>query len=359
MAVVRGLFGASVVGGLLWAAPALAQTGVVNGRIIDSTSQLPLAAVTVRLVGTERGASSREDGTFTLAAVPTGAQSLRVSRVGYAVKVVPLTVSGGTNNVSIQLRQLAATLQEVVSVGYGTQRRNSVTSAVSTVNTAEARVGVQPNVNQLIQGRAAGVQVTQNSGDPGASAQIRIRGGSSISASDQPLYVIDGVPILNAPDQPGGIMITGNSTSPARSPLNTLNPDDIAEISILKDASATAIYGSRGANGVILITTKKGVAGTSTLEYNGQIGVGSAAKTYDVLSAAQFSTFIQQNVASGVFSKSQLGTLGNANTDWQDAILRTARVQDQTLAFSGGSQTSSTARRSTISTTPASSSAAG
>ncbi|GJG87042.1 SusC/RagA family TonB-linked outer membrane protein [Gemmatimonadetes bacterium T265] len=331
------MFGASVVGGLLWAAPALAQTGTVNGRIIDSTSQQPLAAVTVRLVGTERGASSREDGTFTLAAVPTGAQSLRVSRVGYAVKVVPLTVNAGTNNVSIQLRQLAATLQEVVSVGYGTQRRNAVTSAVSTVNTAEARVGVQPNVNQLIQGRAAGVQVTGNGGDPGAGAQIRIRGGSSISASDQPLYVIDGVPILNQSDQPGGLGF-GNSAPVGRSPLNTLNPDDIAEISILKDASATAIYGSRGANGVVLITTKKGVAGTSTLEYNGQIGIANAARTFDVLSGEQYRTFVQQNVTNGVFSQSQLSTLGNANTDWQNSILRTARIQDHNIAFSGGSQ---------------------
>ncbi len=339
MAVVRGLFGATMVGGLLWAAPVLAQTGTLTGKIIDSTSQLPLAAVAVRLEGTQRGTQTRDDGSFVLAVVPTGRQSLRVTRIGYASKLQPVTVNPGSNTVpTIQLRQLAATLQEVVSVGYGTQRRNAVTSAVSTVNTAEARVGVQPNVNQLIQGRAAGVQVTGNGGDPGAGAQIRIRGGSSISASDQPLYVIDGVPILNQADQPGGIGITGGSTPVARSPLNTLNPDDIAEISILKDASATAIYGSRGANGVVLITTKKGVAGTSTLVYNGYYGAASAAKTLDVLSAAQFRNFIQQNVTNGVFSQSQLSTLGTANTDWQSSILRTAQIQDHNLSFSGGSQ---------------------
>lgn len=339
MAVVRGLFGATVViGGLVWAAPALAQTGTVTGKVIDSTSQLPLSAVAIRLEGTQRGTQTRDDGTFTLTAVPTGRQTLRLSRIGYAAKTQTLTVNAGSNTVPVtQLRQLAATLQEVVSVGYGTQRRNSVTSAVATVNTAEARVGVQPNVNQLVQGRAAGVQVTGNGGDPGAGAQIRIRGGSSISASDQPLYVIDGVPILNQADQPGGLSF-GNSAPVARSPLNTLNPDDIAEISILKDASATAIYGSRGANGVVLITTKKGVAGTSSLEYNGQIGAASAARTFDVLSADQFRSFVRANVDSGAFSQSQLATLGTANTNWQDAILRTARIQDHNLAFSGGSQ---------------------
>lgn len=343
MAVVRGLFGASVIGGLVWAAPALAQTGTLTGRIVDSTTQQPLPGVSIRLVGTQRGAQTRDDGTYTLALVPAGQQSLRLTRVGYGAKIVPLTVSSGANTVpTIAMRQLATTLQEVVAVGYGTQRREAVTSSIATVNTATARVGVQPNVNQLIQGRAAGVQVTSNSGAPGSGAQIRIRGGSSISASDQPLYVIDGVPISNQANEPGGISPEaggGMQNAPvARSPLNTLNPDDIADISILKDASATAIYGSRGANGVVLITTKKGLAGTSTVDYTGQIGVANVARTFDVLSADQFKTFVQNNVNNGVFSKDQLSLLGSANTNWQDAILRTSRIQDHNLAFSGGSQ---------------------
>ncbi|HEY0778807.1 MAG TPA: carboxypeptidase-like regulatory domain-containing protein, partial [Gemmatirosa sp.] len=195
MAVVRGVFGATVVGGLVWAVPALAQTGTITGRVVDSTTQQPLNAATIRIDGTQRGAQTREDGSFVLAAVPTGRQTLRVSRIGYAAQRSPVTVNAGANTIPpIRLRQLAATLAPVVSIGYGTVRREATTAAVSTVNTSEARVGVQPNVNDLIQGRAAGVQVTSNSGDPGAGAQIRIRGGTSISTSDEPLYVIDGIP---------------------------------------------------------------------------------------------------------------------------------------------------------------------
>ena len=270
MAVVRGLFGASVIGGLLWAAPAVAQTGTITGRVVDSTTQQPLGAATIRLNGTQRGAQTREDGTFTLTAVPVGAQQLRVSRIGYAAQLTPITVNAGANTIPpIRLRQLAATLAPVVSVGYGTLNRNAVTSAVTTVNTSEARVGVQSNVNQLIQGRAAGVTVTQNSGDPGAGSQIRIRGGSSLSTSNEPLYVIDGIPITNSPTLGAGLGAGGDATNSQqtplqRNPLSQLNPEDIADITILKDASSTAIYGSRAANGVVLITTKRGVAGTST-----------------------------------------------------------------------------------------------
>ena len=339
MAVVRGLFGATVVGGLVWAVPALAQTGTITGRVVDSTTQQPLNAATIRIDGTQRGAQTREDGSFVLAAVPTGRQTLRVSRIGYAAQLSPITVNAGANTIPpIRLRQLAATLAPVVSVGYGVQRREAVTSSVATINTSEARVGVQPNVNNLIQGRAAGVQVTTNSGDPGAGAQIRIRGGTSISTSDEPLYVIDGIPILNNQTQVGGVGSDGNSASLARSPLNTINPEDIADISILKDASATAIYGSRAANGVILITTKRGIAGASSIEYDGQYGVATQAKKYDLLSGDQYRSFVASQVTAGKLPASASTALGTANTDWQDAITRTANIQNHNIAFSGGSQ---------------------
>ncbi|MDQ6925562.1 MAG: carboxypeptidase-like regulatory domain-containing protein, partial [Candidatus Eremiobacteraeota bacterium] len=345
MAVVRGLFGATVIGGLVWAAPALAQTGTITGRVIDSTTTQPLNGVTVRLDGTTRGAQTREDGSFTLAAVPAGQQRLRVARVGFAATLRPVTVTAGQSvNVVIQLRQVATTLTEVVSIGYGTTSRAQATSAVATVNADQARVGVQPNVNQLIQGRAAGVTITQNSGDPGAGVQIRVRGGTSLSGGNEPLYVIDGVPIQNESNQVGQPGLVGSGAL-GRSPLNLLNPQDIADITILKDAAATAIYGSRGANGVVLIQTKKGAAGVSNLEYNGYVGSASVARKLDILSASQYSTFIKNQVAlrqqdsTKGLAASVLGNLGTANTNWQDAILRTAFLQNHNASFSGGSQT--------------------
>lgn len=347
MAVVRGIIGASV-GGLLSVVPVIAQaqTGTISGRVVDSTSQQPLSSVTVRVDGTPLGTQTREDGTFTIAGVPAGARTVRVNRIGFAAQDRPVTVAaGGTANLVFQLRVLATQLTEIVAVGYGTQRREAVTAAVSTVNADEAKVGVQPNVNNLLQGRAAGVQITQNSGDPGAGSQIRVRGGASISANSEPLYVIDGVPILNDQSTVSslspGAQVTDRGTGGAvgRSPLNTINPNDIADLTVLKDAAATAIYGSRGANGVILINTKRGVAGTSTVDYDGFYGIATQARKYDLLSASEYRTFYQSQIAAGAagFTTAGLAALGNANTDWQDALDRTAHIQNHNVAFSGGS----------------------
>lgn len=356
MAVVRGLIGASV-GGLLSAVPVIAraQTGTLTGRVIDSTSQAPITGVAVRIDGSPLGTLTRDDGTFTIAGVPTGARTLRISRIGFAAQTRPLTVAEGPNPaLTIVMRQLVAQLSEVVAVGYGTQRREAVTGAVATVNTGEARVGVQPNVNQLIAGRAPGVQVTSNSGDPGSGAQIRVRGGTSISTSDEPLYVIDGVPILNSQAQnsgpgAGGDVNAANQSALPRSPLNTINPDDIADITILKDAASTAIYGSRAANGVVLITTKKGVAGSSTLDYDGQYGLATQARSYDLLSGNEYRSYVAsqytiykadsaagRSVLRGL-PGSAVAALGAASTNWQDALARTANIQNQNVAFSGGS----------------------
>jgi iron complex outermembrane receptor protein len=322
----------------------------VTGRVVDSTSQQPLANATVRIDGTQLGALTRDDGSFAVAGVPAGARTVRVTRVGFAAKSQPVTVNAGASaNVVLQLRVLATQLTEVVTVGYGTQRREAVTAAVSSVNADEAKVGVQPNVNTLIQGRAAGVQVIQNNGDPGAGAQIRVRGGASISANNEPLYVIDGVPILNEASTasslaPGAAVTdrplpgTGGGGAVARSPLNTINPNDIAEITVLKDASATAIYGSRGANGVVVITTKKGVAGTSSVEYDGFLGLASQARRYDLLSGDEYRNFYRSQIGRAPgFTQAGFDALGNVNTDWQDEVGRTARVQNHNVAFAGGS----------------------
>jgi iron complex outermembrane receptor protein len=258
MALGRHLFPA-LVGGLILAAPLGAQdaTGTINGRVVDSTSQQGLGSATISIPGTQRGALARDDGSFTLTGVPVGAQRVRVTRIGYGAKEQTVTVAAeAPATVTFALSPVAANLSEVVVVGYGTQRRTAVTGAVSTVDATQANVGVVANVNNLVQGRAAGVTITQNSGEPGAGAQVRIRGGTSISASNEPLYVIDGVPIQNTQTESGGALALSDSPSLPRSPLNLLNPNDIASVTILKDAAATAIYGSRGANGVVLIRTR-------------------------------------------------------------------------------------------------------
>jgi iron complex outermembrane receptor protein len=354
MAVVRGLVAVSV-GGLLCAIPLGAQqvaTGTITGRVVDSTSQQPLANVTVAVPGTQRGALTAADGRFTITAVPAGTQQVRAQRIGYGSKQQQVTVTGGASvTVTFSLAATASALTEVVVVGYGAQRREAITGSVATVNAEEANVGVIANANQLLTARVAGVNVVTNNGEPGGGAQVRIRGGTSISASNDPLYVIDGVPIQNEAISPQGIGIGGGAAL-ARSPLNTLNPADIASITVLKDASATAIYGSRGANGVVLIETKKGTAGTSQVEYEGFVAANTPTRTYDVLTGNEYRSFIgslnqryttakasatPRDTVFGLNATSN-PTLGNFNTNWSDEILRTSLNQNHNLAFAGGSQ---------------------
>src|SRR5207247_3803531 len=191
----------------------------------------------------------------------------------------------------------ASLLEPVVVTGYGSQRREAITGSVSSVNASQANGGVVTNPTQMIIGRAAGVEITQNNGEPGAGAQILIRGGSSISNSNDPLYVIDGVPINNVATEPPSISGVVGSPPLPRNPLNTLNPSDIASITILKDASATAIYGSRAANGVILIETKKGTAaGGPTIEYDSYVAAASPATRPDVLNGPDYRQFVQGQV---------------------------------------------------------------
>jgi iron complex outermembrane receptor protein len=192
-----------------------------------------------------------------------------------------------------------------------------------------------PNVNGMLAGRVAGVNVTLNTGEPGSGAQVRIRGGTSISASSEPLYVIDGVPINNVSTEAGGIGLGGSPSLP-RSPLTLINPNDIANITVLKDASATAIYGSRGANGVILIETKQGKGGAGQMEYEGYIAGATIARPLDVLNGDEYRAFVQQQVTAGKLAASRLTSQGTANTNWQDAVTHTGVTQNHNLSFSGG-----------------------
>jgi TonB-dependent starch-binding outer membrane protein SusC len=325
--------------GLLWVAPLGAQvsTGTITGRVLDSASRQPLTAVAIRVVGTTRGAVTREDGSFAVAAVPAGVQRVRASRIGFAPLVREVSVpAGGSVSVELVLPAQAAVLGEMVVTGYGTQRRESITGSVASVQAEEANVGVITNANQMLQGRVAGLQMVTNNGEPGGGAQIRIRGGTSISASNDPLYVVDGIPLQNESTVAGAYGLEFNAALP-RSPLNTINPNDIESITVLKDASATAIYGSRGANGVILIQTRRGLSGRPSIDYDVYVAAASPSRKLDFLTGDQYRTFVQQQVTAGKLPSTQLAALGTANTDWEDALTRTGYTTSHNLSFAGGS----------------------
>src|SRR5256886_3365055 len=370
MTLVRHLAPA-LVAGLFLAVPLSAQdsTGSIAGKVIDASTQQPRGSVEVAVVGTPHRELTRADGSFTLNGVPAGAQRLRASRIGCGSQIQEITVTpGGTTTAQISLAPAAAILEPVVVTGYGTQRREAITGSVSTVSAAAANVGVVTNVDQMIQARAAGVEVTRNNGEPGAGTQILIRGGSSISNSNDPLYVIDGVPIYNVATEPPSFAFTGTPSLP-RNPLNLLNPSDIASITILKDASATAIYGSRAANGVILVETKKGAAaGGPTVEYDTYLAAASPANDLDLATAGDFRTYVTGQVgvwrADSVSScaarpafctdtttfkdsfagklaglgPSSPGAMGNANTDRYRPVTRTARTPNYDPPFFAGGQ---------------------
>ena len=321
-------------------APLAAQagTGIVTGRVVDSASQQPLVSATIRVIGTTSGALTRNDGTYTLSGIRPGPQQLRVTRIGFAAQVRPITVTaGGTVTADFAMMAQASQLSEVVVTGYGAQRREAITGSVSTVGADEANVGVISNANQLLQGRVAGVQMTTNSGEPGGGMQVRIRGGTSIQASNNPLYVIDGVPLQDE-NTVADASINGVSKALPRNPLNAINPNDIESITVLKDASATAIYGSRGANGVVLVQTKRGARGSSTLEYDTYVAASRAARHLDFVSGDEYRSYVQSQVSQGNLPSTQLDLLGKANTNWEDALLHTGYATNHNIAFSGGSQ---------------------
>ncbi len=328
------LFFGALVGIALVASDAVAQ-GTISGRVVDSTTNTPVASVAISIVGSRFGAMTNTDGSYTITGIPVGAQQVKASRIGYRPKTASVTVvAGGNQPVNFSLSPAAAFLQQIVTTGYGQQRREAVTGAVSTVKAADAAVGVQANVNDMVQGRVAGLTMVTNGGEPGAGAQIRIRGTTSISASNEPLYVIDGVPIQNVETEAGGIGLGGSASLP-RSPLNSLNPGDIATITVLKDAAATAIYGSRAANGVILIETKQGSSSNQTVEFDSYVAAVAPAKRLGLLNGSEYRNFFQSTPSLA----SRVNTLGTENNDWEDAVLRNGLTHNQTVALSGGSNT--------------------
>src|SRR5438045_7336507 len=330
-----------LVGGLLLVGSQLraqGSTGTISGRVVDSASQQRIASVNIVIMGAQRGTLSRDDGGFTLTGVPTGTYTVRASRIGFRPQTAPAVVyAGSTVSVQFVMNRQAAVLSEIVVTGYGTQRREAISGSVATVSADQANVGVVTNANQMLNARVAGVQLTQNSGEPGAGAQIRIRGGTSISASNDPLYVVDGVPLQNEATAPGAGGVAYNAQLP-RSPINSINPNDIESLTVVKDRAATAIDGSRGANGVVLITTKRGVTqAAGNMEYDAYVGASTPAKKLKLATGDQYRAYVQQQVTAGGLPATALTGLGTVNTDWQDAILRTGIATNHNVAFSGGS----------------------
>jgi TonB-dependent starch-binding outer membrane protein SusC len=292
-----------------------AQDKTVTGKVTDSGDKSGLPGVSVSVAGANRGTQTDVNGTYKIA-VPANA-SLVFSFVGFEKQTIAV---GNKSVIDVSLVSDNKALEEVVVVGYGTVKKKDATGAVTALGSKDFNQGVLTSPEQLMQGRAAGVQITQSNGEPGGGINVRIRGTSSVLANNNPLFVIDGVPLSGDIVSAGGDN-QGVGRQAAKNPLNFMNPNDIASIDILKDASATAIYGSRGANGVVLITTKKG-KGKGTLEYNVSTGFSTITKKYDLLNAAEYKAAGGQDFGS--------------STDWQDELFRTAATQQHDLSYGGG-----------------------
>lgn len=294
----------------------------VSGTVSDATGPLPGASVLVK--GTTNGTQTDFDGNYTLGNVGSTA-TLVISYVGFKTREIAVN---GQSTINVTLEEDAQALDEVVIIGYGTTTVKDATGAVAVVTAKDFNGGVIASPEQLIQGKTAGVLITQSSGEPGAGININIRGANSVRSGNNPLFVVDGVPLSSEDTTPGGANV-GFGTSSAKNPLNFLNPTDIESISILKDASATAIYGSRGANGVVIVTTKSGKAGSGGLfEFSSDLSISEPAKRYNLLGRDAFLGGVTQ--FGGTASDQDFG----ADTDWQDVVLRRVASQNQNLSYS-------------------------
>ncbi|NNE03262.1 MAG: SusC/RagA family TonB-linked outer membrane protein [Eudoraea sp.] len=314
------LKGLMLVGAILSFGLAKAQD--VSGTVTDANGPLPGASVVVQ--GTTNGTQTDFDGNYTLSNVGADAV-LVVSYIGYKTQEVGVN---GRSSINIVLEEDAQALDEVVIIGYGTTTVKDATGAVTAVSSEDFNGGVISSPEQLIQGKTAGVNIQQSSGEPGAGISVNIRGSNSVRGENNPLFVVDGVPLSGGSTAPTGE--TGNGGSAARNPLNFLNPADIESISILKDASATAIYGSRGANGVVIITTKTGVKGTGggKLDYSSSLSIATPANEYDLLDRDEFLSAVTS--FGGNASAVDFG----GNTNWQDFITRTVASTNNNIAYS-------------------------
>ena len=301
--------------GLFLSVGAFAQIDV-KGHVKDATGE-PIIGATVRVDGTQTATVTDFDGNFALKA--NQGADITVTYIGYQ----PQTVKAAPT-VEVILQDDAAVLNEVVVIGYGAVKKSDLTGSVTAMKPDTKNKGLVVNAQDMMQGKIAGVNVTSDGGSPGGGATIRIRGGSSLNASNNPLIVIDGVPMDN------------NGVKGLSNPLSMVNPQDIESFNVLKDASATAIYGSRGSNGVIIITTKKGRKGSAPqVSYNGSVTVSMKKKLIDVMDGDQYRAFATQLYKGNAREEAAMAALGDANTDWQDQIYRTAWSHDHNVTLAG------------------------
>lgn len=301
---------------------------VITGRVVGEDRN-PLPGVSVTLKGTDRGVSTDENGMFSIS-IPEEGGILVFSYLGYITREIPVTTQETLDVVLSPDRQ---DLDQVVVIGYGTVKKSDLTGSVVSVKAEELKATPITSLDQGLQGRAAGVQVTQVSGQPGGATSIRIRGTSSINAGNEPLYVIDGM-LVNDEGLNAGV-----TRGPRINILASINPADIESIEVLKDASATAIYGARGTNGVVLITTKQGRAGKPSINFETYYGTQRISNKVDVLNAAQFAELVNEaNMNAGMEPEYENPQGLGAGTNWQEEILRTAPMANYQLSVSGGDE---------------------
>ncbi len=305
----------------LWA---FSQTITVSGTVVDELGE-PLIGATVQQKGTSHGTSTDVDGNYSLSISPKG--TITVSYVGYNTQTIDVN---GRSVINVTLQENSAVLDEVVVVGYGQMKRSDLTGSVVSVGEDAVKKSISTSIDQVLQGRAAGVQIQANSGTPGASTSIRIRGINSLNATNQPIFVIDGVVIDSATDDESS------------NPLASINPSDIVSMDVLKDASATAIYGSRASNGVIMITTKRGKAGEATVTYDVYLGWQEMPKKYDMLNLREYAEhhnfradYLSSVDKNNAFVRPEL--LGEG-TDWQDELFRRAFMMNHNISITGGNE---------------------
>jgi TonB-linked SusC/RagA family outer membrane protein len=311
-----------------------AATGSIEGRVTDRESGRPLAGVVIEIPDVGRSVMTDGDGRFRFDAVPAGTVTVRVQQFGYRGVEREVTVaSGETVQASFQLAPTVIELEQVVAVAYGERTRREIGSSIASVSSERLANVPLAGVDGALQGKAAGVQVVQNAGNPGVGMTVRVRGSSSISASNEPLWVIDGVPMFNEDFSQLGM---GGQNLSA---VTGISPGDIESIDILKDAAATAIYGSRGSNGVVMIRTKRGVQGDARITFNHYTGIQDTPRRLDLLSSSEYLEYFNESATNDGQAANFYGTPGVddvIDTDWQDALYRTAAIRNTELGISGG-----------------------
>ena len=310
---------------------ALAQD-IITGKVIDAKTKEALPGATVKLEGTTVATTANQDGDYSLSISNLNGK-INISYIGYISKVIDIS---NRRKIDVELDSDVSSLDDVVVIGYGTAKKSDITGSVASITEKDFNKGVNVSAEQLIAGKVAGVQIVQSSGEPGGGINVNIRGMGSLNAGNSPLYVVDGFPIDNSSTVSGtGANFTGMRT--ARNPLNSINPNDIASIEVLKDASATAIYGSRGANGVVLITTKRGKEGGLKVNYDQYYGIQNVMNDLKLLNANDYKNVMNSLIDAGAGAASlKIGEF-SGGTDWLKLMYKeNAPIQNHNLSFSGG-----------------------